>query len=95
LTSLTTYSSSDRYETLGGQQYMQMSDGVLFIRSRDGSLPEMEEKFPESDVRARLFEFNDYLSGAGHECGAPCRSREIEGKPCEIKTYREHCHFHR
>lgn len=71
------------------------SDGVLLVKSRDRSLSQVEERFSEADVRKRLrFEF-DYVRRRPHECGAPCRSRELEGKPCEKLTYREHCHFHR
>lgn len=92
---LENYISSDKYEKINEHEYIQMSDGILFIKSKDGSLPEMEEKFTEEEVKSRLGEIMNYEKNKWHECGAACRSRDIEGKPCEIKTFREHCHFHR
>jgi hypothetical protein len=73
----------------------QMSDGTLFLKSKNGALPEIERIFPEDDVKKRLGEYFNYLGNERHECGASCRSREKEGKSCEILTFRENCHFHR
>jgi hypothetical protein len=92
---LSNYLSKDDYAVVGNNEYIKMSDGILFIRSRKRSLPEMERQFTEEDVKARLAEVFNYTNNERHECGAPCTSREKEGKPCEIKTYRGHCHFHR
>jgi len=92
---LLSYVSYDKYERRKGHEYIQMSDGLLFIKSKSNSLPIMEEQFTEMDVKTRLGEIYSYIGNEWHECGAPCRSREKEGKPCEIKTYRGHCHFHR
>jgi hypothetical protein len=39
--------------------------------------------------------YKSYVSWNPHTCWAPCRSKELLGKPCEIKTYRSHCHYHR
>ncbi|WP_185286420.1 MULTISPECIES: hypothetical protein [Chryseobacterium] len=70
-------------------------DGILIVKSVDGADEQLEHKFPEEEVAKRLkYSYNQQL-GLTHLCGAPCRSREIKGKPCEIKTFREFCHFHR
>jgi len=70
-------------------------DGIVIIKSIDGADQQLENIFPEKEVAIRLgYSFNQRL-GITHKCGAPCRSREIKGKPCDIKTYRYHCHFHR
>jgi len=70
-------------------------DGILIIKSKDGADEQLENIFPEEEVASRLrFSYNQQL-GITHKCGAPCRSKDIEGKPCEIRTYRNNCHFHR
>ncbi len=89
------YILEDIYDTHEDYSYIQMSDGVLFIISKNGALPEMEEKFSESEVKRRLAQLYLFERGIPHKCGASCRSKDIEGKPCDILTYREHCHFHR
>lgn len=89
------YILEDIYDTHENYSYIQMSDGVLFIISKNGALPEMEEKFSESEVKRRLDQLYSFERGIPHKCGASCRSKDIEGKPCDILTYREHCHFHR
>ena len=92
---LDNYILEDIYDTKENYSYIQMSDGVLFIISKNGALPEMEEKFSESEVKRRLAQLYLFERGIPHKCGASCRSKDIEGKPCDILTYREHCHFHR
>lgn len=92
---LNSYILEDIYDTHEDYSYIQMSDGVLFIISKNGALPEMEEKFSESEVKKRLGQLYSFEKKEPHRCGASCRSKDIEGKPCEILTYREHCHFHR
>jgi hypothetical protein len=70
-------------------------DGILIIKSEDGDDKQLESIFTEEEVSKRLkFSSNQQLR-LTHKCGAPCRSKEIRNKPCEIRTYREHCHFHR
>jgi hypothetical protein len=70
-------------------------DGILIIKSKDGHDKQLENIFTEEEVEKRLgFSINQQF-GLTHKCGAPCRSREIKDKPCDIRTYREHCHFHR
>lgn len=92
---LENYSSNDIYQSRHNIEYIQMSDGALFIKSKNGELPEMERQFPEDEVKERLIQIINRERNEWHKCGAPCKSREKEGKPCEIKTFREHCHFHR
>jgi hypothetical protein len=89
------YDSKDQYSVSDGVEYIHMSDGVLFIKSLNGALPKMDEIFPEEDVKSRLQLIARFNNHEPKECGAPCRSRDIEGKPCEIMTYRGNCHFHR
>jgi hypothetical protein len=89
------YQSLNKYKIEKEIEYIQMSDGILFIKSSNGQLKEMEEQFSESEVKKRLNELFNYNQRTPHMCGAPCRSHEKEGKPCEILTYREYCHFHR
>jgi len=72
-----------------------MSDGILFIKSKNGQLKEIEKQFTEDEVKKRLSELYGYKRREPHQCGASCRSREKEGNPCKIMTYRENCHFHR
>ena len=92
---LNKYRSENKYEVRKEIEYIQMSDGILFIKSSNGQLKEMEGQFPENEVKKRLSELFNYNQRIPHQCGAPCRSREKEGKPCSILTYREYCHFHR
>lgn len=70
-------------------------DGILIIKSKNGEDEELEKIFPEEEVLKRLGYSNNQQLGYAHECGAPCRSREKKGKPCEVRTYRSACHFHR
>jgi hypothetical protein len=92
---LNEYQSYNIYKIENDIEYIQMSDGILFIKSANGQLKKLEEQFSEKEVEKRLKELFYYTKKEPHQCGAPCRSREKEGKPCKILTYREYCHFHR
>ena len=70
-------------------------DGIIYVCSNNCADAQTEELFPESEVKARLRLIDGFEHEEPHECGGICRSREREGLPCRIKTYREHCHFHR
>lgn len=71
------------------------NDGILFVKSTDYFDEQLEQLFTEEEVKHRLgYSFNQSL-GISHDCGAPCKSKDIEGKPCEVKTFRDRCHFHR
>ncbi|HRO86342.1 MAG TPA: hypothetical protein PK110_16090 [Niabella sp.] len=70
-------------------------DGILIVKSKDSSDGQLEKLFLEEEVEKRLGLYNNYIYGKAHQCKAPCRSREIKGKPCEKMTFREHCFFHR
>ena len=70
-------------------------DGILIVKSRDGEDQQLENIFTEEEVENRLGDSYNQQLGITHKCGAPCRSKDIKGKPCEIKTYRKYCHFHR
>lgn len=74
---------------------IQDSDGVIFITTSNNSDGQVNENFTEEEVKRRLGSMVNFIIGNPHECGAPCRSPEKEGEPCEILTYRDHCHFHR
>lgn len=92
---LSRYSSENFCEIHKEYEYIQMSDGIILIISRQGALQEMEEKFTEEKVKKRLNNFQSFIQRSPHKCGASCRSKGIEGKPCDILTYREHCRYHR
>lgn len=70
-------------------------DGILIVKSIDGHDKQIENIFSEKIVENRLGLYGNYIRRERHICGAPCTSRGIEGKPCEKKTFREYCHFHR
>jgi hypothetical protein len=70
-------------------------DGILIIKSIDGADKQLESIFTEEEVKIRLGLFVNFIKREAHQCGAPCRSRVIQGKPCEIMTFRSNCHFHR
>lgn len=70
-------------------------DDTLIVKSSNFSDKQIEEIFPEKEVEKRLKFEEDFVKRESHECGASCRSKEKEGKSCEIKVYRGHCHFHR
>lgn len=70
-------------------------DGILIVKSENGVDSQLENIFTEEEVKYRLSNSLNEENGYSHKCGAPCTSRDIEGKPCEIRTYRNFCHFHR
>jgi len=70
-------------------------DGVLIVKSGNELDSQLEKIFSEDEVKYRLSTSFNEINGHSHICGAPCTSRDIEGKPCEIRTYRKFCHFHR
>lgn len=70
-------------------------DGILIVKSENGADKQIEKIFTEEEVKYRLSLSLNEMNGYSHKCGAPCTSRDIEGKPCEIRTYRKLCHFHR
>ena len=70
-------------------------DGILIIKSVNGKDKQLEDIFPEEEVKNRLGLYTNYIVGKAHRCNEPCRSKEKEGKPCEILTFRKFCHFHR
>ncbi|WP_211518705.1 hypothetical protein [Flavobacterium humi] len=70
-------------------------DGILIVKSKDGWDRQLDVLFTEKEVKRRLGYSLNYSLGFSHKCGAPCTSKDREGKPCEIKTFREKCHFHR
>lgn len=92
---LEAYSAERFYEQNGAGYIFRDSDGIILVKSVSGSDKQVEESLRESDVKERLSQYVNFLNRTPHECGAPCRSREIEGKPCEKKTYRNYCYFHR
>ena len=67
----------------------------MIVKSKSGSDRQIEKIMTEEEVARRLGLYVNYLRGNPHKCGAPCTSRYLEGKPCEIRTYRGNCHFHR
>lgn len=71
------------------------SDGLIIITSINNSDDQISRGFTEKDVEKRLGSMVNYHIGKPHKCGAPCRSQDKEGDPCEILTYRDNCHFHR
>ncbi len=70
-------------------------DGIIFVKSQNGSDSQLEKNYPEEKVRETMDLIFNYLGGKTHQCGASCRSWEKEGKPCEIRVYSRFCHFHR
>ena len=77
------------------QNIIQDADGVIFVTASDNADGQVNGNFTEEEVRSRLASMVNFINGTPHECGAPCRSKEKEGEPCEILTYRDYCHFHR
>ena len=70
-------------------------DGILIIKSTKNADEQLEKLFTEQEVEKRLNLYIGYLRGQAHDCGSPCESPGLEGKPCEIRTFREACHWHR
>jgi len=81
-------------ETATGFEFVDR-DGVAIFKSMDGADRQIEELFTEAEVRGRLGHYLSYILQEPTACGAPCQGHGIEGKPCEIMTYRGKCHFHR
>lgn len=81
-------------ETDGSQVFCD-KDGILIVHDKDNSNSQIQEGLPEKEVQRRLSLIYRYIRKEPHRCGAPCRSREIAGKSCEIVTYAAYCHFHR
>ncbi|OMP75284.1 hypothetical protein [[Flexibacter] sp. ATCC 35208] len=71
------------------------TDGILIIRSFNKADKQLEQVFDEKEVEKRIGFYHNYIRGLAHKCGAPCTSPSIQGKPCEIHTFREFCHWHR
>jgi hypothetical protein len=89
------YSCKEAYIDIRNVTKFLDKDGILIVKSRNGRDEQLERIFPEKEVENRLRLYSNYREGISHRCGAPCRSKEIKGKPCEIWTFRSHCHFHR
>lgn len=71
------------------------TDRVIIVTSLSCKDLQIEKYFTEKEVKTRLNFLNNFQRQMPAECGASCRSRELLGKACEIKTYRGACHFHR
>jgi len=70
-------------------------DGILIVKSKNGTDGQLEKIFTETEVEKRLGLYGRFLRGTAHDCGSPCHSRGLEGKPCSIRTFRDACHWHR
>lgn len=70
-------------------------DGILIVKSKDGGDKQLEKIFSEEEVIRRLGLQRNFVLGISHKCGEPCRSPQLRGKACEIRTFRDKCHFHR
>lgn len=89
------YNSEFHFYGTNESYYFLDKDGVLIIKSKDGNDTQLENIFTEDVVKHRLGASFNQANGFSHECGAPCTSKDIEGKPCAVRTYRDLCHFHR
>lgn len=78
-----------------GTEILRDSDGIIVVLSLGEIDKQIEEQFTEKEVKRRLGCFVRFTNHEPTRCGAPCRSRDKLGKPCEIKTNRGACHFHR
>lgn len=47
---------------------------------------QVNKNFTEEEVKHRLGNVVNFYLERPHKCGAPCRSEEKEGDPCEILT---------
>jgi len=92
---LRSYKSEWVYKQNSQSYHFLDRDGILMVKSEDGADLQLEKIFTEDEVKYRLGASLNERIGYSHKCGAPCTSKEIEGKPCEIRTYRRFCHFHR
>ncbi|MGX5688501.1 hypothetical protein [Arcticibacter tournemirensis] len=89
------YRSEYIYEESTNNYILLDYDGVLINKAKDGCDHQLERLFNDEAVEKRLGLYTSYLRGETHKCGAHCKSPSIEGKSCEIHTYRELCHWHR
>lgn len=78
-----------------GQRILLGSDGILLVLCPDKADAQVDNQFTETEVKRRMGHLIGFERREPDVCGMPCRSREKEGKSCEIKTYRGACHFHR
>jgi hypothetical protein len=85
---------SEIIEEDGSYEFLD-TDGILVVKSRGGSNKQLDLLFPEKKVESRVRLYASYVQGEAHRCGAPCRSPQKEGEPCQKLTYRSHCYFHR
>ncbi|WP_205958083.1 hypothetical protein [Flavivirga algicola] len=89
------YSSKQKKQEFKNKSLFLDIDGIIIVKSKNGSDKQIERFMSEEEVFSRMGLYSAYRRGQTHRCGAPCRSRELAGKPCDIKTYRGNCHFHR
>lgn len=89
------YYESEYYAESEKKLTLLDNDGVIFIKSIDAADDQIEENYPEVRVEKIFGLMVQFIYGQTHRCGAPCRSKGKEGKPCDIWTYAEYCHFHR
>jgi hypothetical protein len=89
------YSSKTLYLNEKNKTIFLDKDGILIIKSKDGADSQLETLFSEEEVIKRIGLSLNFSRNLSHRCNAPCRSREIKGKPCSIMTFRTNCHFHR
>lgn len=78
-----------------GVEILRDSDGIIVVIAPDRIDHQIEKQFPEDEVKKRIGQMVRLGRHESTECGSPCRSRDKAGKPCEIRTYRGACHFHR
>jgi hypothetical protein len=92
---MATYTSERIIENSNNIQRFLDRDGVLIVSALKGTDKQLEQIFTEEEVERRLRQHQSYIDRKPHQCGRPCRSKDKEGKPCEMMTYRSACHFHR
>jgi len=76
-------------------RYSLSQDGILIARSLDEQKEKSFQFLTDKVVKTRLKMVANFVTNSPEVCGQPCRSREKRGKPCEIKTFRGACHYHR
>ena len=89
-----THNKIEYQESKDGIKFLD-SDGIIIIKSINGSDSQIEKFFPDTIVMSRLGLYGNFINRQPHECGATCRSRDKEGQSCQKLTYRSNCHFHR
>lgn len=92
---LNIYNSQSKSLNNNNKSLFLDKDGIIIVKSKNKTDKQIEKFMSEKEVFRRLGLYNNYNKGRAHKCGAPCRSKDIEGKPCDIRTYRGNCHFHR